>query len=153
MPGRSLAIAILFIIGVLSPGIAKAQTGLVDPRTTTYVCILSRIQEFAENGKPIILVLPCEAANVRHDALTDEDYQILEKLQLERILFDSLKHLPAHASEIEPTRAEFTKLVKEICDRHPKIVLLPLDWKVEQIRLSEITEGGAMALKTCSALP
>ena len=153
MPTRLIPLAGLFIVGVLFPGTAKAQTGLVDPRTTAYVCILSRVQEFAENGKPIILVLPCEAANVRHDALTDDDYKVLEKIQLERILFKSLKDLPANASEIEPTRAEFAKLVKEICDRHPKIALLPLDWKIEQTRLSQITEGGAMALKTCAALP
>jgi hypothetical protein len=153
MPRGPLAIAGLFIMGVLFPGISKAQTGLVDPRTTAYVCFLSRTQEFAENGKPIILVLPCEAASVRHDALTDDDYEVLEQIQLVRILFKSLKDLPAHASEIEPTRAEFAKLVKEICDRHPKIALLPLDWKVEQTRLSQITESGAMALKTCAALP
>jgi hypothetical protein len=153
MQRHGLAIACLFLAEVLFPGIDKAQTALVDPRTTNYVCVMSRTQELAENGKPLILVLPCEAASVRGDALVDADYKLLEKMQAERILFELLKTMPEHASEIEPTRADFVKQAKEICANHPKIALLPLDWKAEQERLHEITQAGGIALKTCDALP
>jgi hypothetical protein len=152
MRRRYLAVGGLFLTGAGFPLVTKAQTGLVDPRTTKYVCVLTRTQELAENGKPIILVLPCEAANVRSDSLTDADYKLLEKMQAERILFELLKTMPEHASEIEPTRSDFVRQAREVCERHPKIALLPLDTKAEQKRLSEITEAGGMALKTCDAL-
>lgn len=140
----------------------KAQTGLVDPRKTEYICVLSRTINFTVD-QPIegvgivkanetVVVLPCEAANVRHDPLINADYATLEKMQLQRMLFDILKTRPNSEAESRSARATFVKLVKEVCERHPKIVLLPLDWKAEQARLSEITEKGGIALKTCSTL-
>jgi hypothetical protein len=148
-----LAVAGVLIIEIFLPRRTYAQVGLVDPRKTEYVCVLSRTQLFAENGKNIVLVLPCEAANVRQDILNDTDYAALEKLQLERILSKVLKTRPNSEAEAKSTRADFLKFAREVCERHPKIALLPLDWKAEQARLSEITDEGGVALKACGALP
>ena len=142
-------VAGLLVAEIFFPCRSSAQAGLVDPRKTEYVCVLNRTQLFAENGKNIVLVLPCEAANVRQDSLTDADYAALEKLQLERILFEVLKTRPNSEAETQTTRADFLKFAKEVCARHPKIALLPLDWKNEQARLSQITEAGGMALNAC----
>jgi len=143
-----LILASLSVVEVFFSAPVKAQTGLVDPRTTEYECVLSRTIK----GNDLVLVLPCEAANVRQDRLIDADYTSLEKMQLQRTLFDVLKTRPNSQAEARSTRTTFLKLAKEVCERHPKIVLLPLDWKAEQARLSEITEKGGMVLKTCATL-
>lgn len=147
-----LVVASLLIAEIFLPGKSKAQTGLVDPRKTEYVCVLNRTALFEENAKTIVLVLPCEVANVRQDSLTNADYAVFEKLQLQRIMFEVLKTRPNSESEARTTRADFLKFAKEVCERHPKIALLPLDWKTEQARLSQITDAGGMVLKTCGAL-
>jgi hypothetical protein len=81
-----------------------------------------------------IVVLPCEAASVRQDHLLDADYAVLEKMQAQRILFGLLKARPNSDAEARSTRTDFQKLAKEVCSRHPKIALLPLDWKSELSR-------------------
>jgi len=135
----------------------KAQTGLIDPRKTEYVCVLSRVVNFTANqnvgdmgvvkANGTVNVLPCEAANVRQDRLIDADYTALEKMQLQRILFGVLKGRPNSDAEARSTRSDFISLAKEVCERHPKIALLPLDWKTEQP-----TETGGVSLKTCGVL-
>ncbi len=89
-------IVMMSFVGILvvSWGRLEAQTGLVDPRTTEYVCVLSRtvnstadqkiegIGTIKANGT--VVVLPCEAASVRQDRLIDADYAVLEKMQLQR---------------------------------------------------------------------
>jgi hypothetical protein len=144
-------VSLLAAISFLSAAI-KAQTGLVDPRNTNYICVLNRTALFVENEKTIVLVAPCEAANVRQDRLTDSDYAVLEKMQAERILRAVLKKSPNPLEEARSTHADFLKLANEVCKRHTRIALLPLDWKAEQTRLSEITQAGGLALKTCGAL-
>jgi hypothetical protein len=149
----SLLIAELF----LSVSI-KAQTGLVDPRKTEYVCVLSRAVNLTADqnlggagvvkANGTVEVLPCEAANVRQDRLVDADYAALERMQLQRILFNVLKVRPNSEAEARTTKTDFLKLAKDVCERHPKIALLPLDWKSEQP-----TEGGGVSLKTCGVLP
>jgi hypothetical protein len=143
-----LTLVSLLIAEILLSAPIKAQTGLVDPRKTEYVCVLSRTVK----GNDLVLVLPCEAANVRQDNLTDADYAVLEKMQAERILWGVLKASPNPEVEARTTRADFLKFAKEVCSRHPKIALLPLDWKTEQTRMSEITEAGGVPLKTCGTL-
>src|SRR5580693_1613686 len=96
---RVFALTTLSLAGILSSPI-KAQTGLVDPRKTDYVCVLSRVvnrtadQDLGEIGvvkaEGTVIVLPCEAANLRQDHLIDVDYVVLEKMQLQRILFGLL---------------------------------------------------------------
>ena len=143
----SLLVAELF----LSVSI-KAQTGLVDPRKTEYACVLSRTVK----GNDVVLVLPCEAANVRHDSLTDADYAVLEKMQAQRILWGVFKANPKVSSnpeaEARTTHADFLKFAEDVCSRHPKIALLSLDWKAEQAQISETNEGGGVSLKTCGVL-
>lgn len=131
-----------------------AQSGLVDPRTTEYVCVLSRTVNSTADQKlegigtvkanGTVIVLPCEAASVRQDRLIDADYVALEKMQLQRTLFNILKIRPNSDSEAHSTVADFQKLAKGICSRHPKIALLPLDWKTDQ--------AGGVILKTCGTL-
>lgn len=140
--------AILLISEIIFSAPIRAQTGLVDARKTEYVCVLSRAVKM--NG--VILMLPCEAANVRHDSLTDADYAAFEKMQLNRILWNLLKKRPDSEAEARTTRSDFLKFAKEICERHPKIALLPLDWRAEQAQMGELTEAGGMPLKTCGAL-
>lgn len=136
-------------------GRLKAQTGLVDARTTEYVCVLSRTVNSTVDQKiegigvvkanGTVIVLPCEAASVRQDHLIDADYAVLEKMQLQRTLFGLLKTRPNSSAEARSTAGDFQKLVKEVCNRHPKIALLPLDWKTDQ-------EAGGVILKTCGTL-
>jgi hypothetical protein len=151
---RKLAIFFGFVF--LSVPI-KAQTGLVDPRKTEYVCVLSRVVNFtadqdlgdagAVKANGTVEVLPCEAANIRQDRLVDADYAALEKMQLQRILFGVLKARPNSEAEARSTRTDFLKLAKAVCERHSKIALLSLDWKSEQPN-----EGGGVSLKTCGVL-
>jgi hypothetical protein len=150
MVNRSiLAFVSLLIVEVFFPGQVKAQTALVDPRTTEYVCVLSRTVKQAG----VVLVLPCEAADVRQDSLTDADYAIFEKMQAARILFGLVKSRPGSEAEARTTRSDFLKYAKALCEEHPQIALLPLDWKAEQARLSEMTaEAGSFALKPCGTL-
>ncbi len=135
-------------------GRLAAQTGLVDPRKTEYVCVLSRTVNSTADQKiegigtvkanGTVIVLPCEAASVRQDRLIEADYAVLEKMQLQRTLFSLLKTRPNSDAEARSTLSDFQKLAKEVCSRHPKIALLPLDWKTNQ------AEGAI--LKTCGAL-
>lgn len=150
---RRSVIAGLLIAEIFLPGKSKAQSGLVDPRKTEYTCVLARTALFVDNakGNKVLIVTPCEAANVRQDSLIDADYTILEKMQLQRILFEVLKTRPNSESEARTTRADFLKFAKEVCARHPRIALLPLDWRSEQTRLSQITDAGGTALESCSA--
>src|SRR5216684_1265757 len=115
-----LALVNLSIIAVLFPVQIRPQTALVDPRKTEYVCVLSRTINFTVD-QPIegvdvvkangtVVVLPCEAANVRQDRLTDADYTVLERMQLARIYFGTLKTRPGSQAEALSTRAEFQKL-------------------------------------------
>ena len=150
----------LFIISLVGtfvwlshPSRSLAQTGLVDPRKTEYVCVLSRAVNFTVDQKiegigtveanGTVAVLPCEAASLRQDRLIDADYAVLEKMQLQRMFFSILKTRPNSSVEARSTIAGFQKLAKEVCGRHPKIALLPLDWKTN--------ESGGVILKTCSA--
>jgi hypothetical protein len=152
-----LALVSLLVAELFLSASIKAQAGLVDPRKTEYICVLSRVVNFTADqdlgGAGIVKangtveVLPCEAANVRQDRLIDADYAALEKMQLQRILFDVLKARPNSDTEARSTRSDFLKSAKEVCQRHPKIALLSLDWKSEQP-----TEGGGVSLKTCGVL-
>jgi hypothetical protein len=149
-------LVILFGFVFLSFSI-KAQTGLVDPRKTEYICVLSRSVNLTADqnlggmgvvkANGTVEVLPCEAANIRQDRLVDADYVVLERMQLQRILFNVLKVRSDSEAEARTTRTDFLKLAKDVCERHPKIALLPLDWRSEQP-----TEGGGVSLKTCGVL-
>jgi hypothetical protein len=135
---------------------SNAQTGLVDPRTTEYICVLSRTVNFTADqnvgtlgtikANGTVVVLPCEAASVRQDRLIDADYVVLERMQLLRTLFSILKTRPNSGTESRSTQTDFQKLAREVCSRHAKIALLPLDWK------SGSTGEGGVTLKTCSTL-
>ena len=160
-----LVVAILLIAEIFLPGKSKAQTGLVDSRTTTYVCVLSRTVPWGnENagafdvittgttGVQVVSVLPCEAASVRGARLSEADCAVLERMQLLRILFATLKGRPE--SEALTTRADFIKRAKDVCARHPKIALLPLDWESDAKALysnSGVGGPGSVPLRTCNA--
>jgi hypothetical protein len=163
-----LVVASLLIAEIFLPGKSKAQTGLVDPRTTTYVCVLSRTVAWGnENagafdvittgitGVQVVSVLPCEAASVRADHLSEADYTVLERMQLLRILFSTLKPLRRPESEALTTLADFIKYAKDVCARHPNIALLPLDWESDAKALyanSGVAGPGSVPLRTCNAL-
>jgi len=150
-------LASLLVVEVFSSVQINSQTALVDPRKTEYVCVLDRAIDFTIDQKieglntvkanGTVVVLPCEAANIRQDRLIDADYIVLERMQLARVYFGTLRTGPP-GSEVElRVRAEFQKLAKQVCVRHPKIVLLSLDWKSEK----PTSQEGGVALKVCSA--
>jgi hypothetical protein len=163
-----LVVASLLITAFFLPGQSNAQTGLVDPRTTTYVCVLSRTVPWGNenagafdvittgtSGVQVVSVLPCEAASVRGDRLSEADYAVLERMQLLRILFSTLKVRLKSESEALTTRADFIKHAKDVCAHHPKIALLPLDWESDAKALyanSGVGGPGSVPLRTCNAL-
>lgn len=166
---KASGIAGLFLVSLILPVASKAQSALVDPRTGTHVCVLSRTVPWGnENaagvfdvittgttGVQVVLVLPCEAASVRGDRLSEADYAVLERMQLLRILFSTLKGRPKSESEALTTRADFIKLAKDVCARHPKIALLTLDWESDAKALyanSGVGGPGSVPLRTCDAL-
>jgi hypothetical protein len=84
-----------------------------------------------------VMALSCEAAMPTNYALTDKDKQDLDRLQIIRMsyqTFDEARQAspekwPKNNSTVLPIRDGFMQAVGALCERHPRMAILPLSGK------------------------
>jgi|SRR5580700_8146195 hypothetical protein len=129
---------ILLFAGVLATT-AHANTEYKCVKQALIASCSSAVKSCTDDTTDTVMVLSCEAATPTTYSLTDKDKEDLDRLQIIRMSYQTFDGMyqtspekwPKNNPTVLAVRDGFMKVVGALCERHPRIAILPLSGQGE----------------------